>query len=112
MFLNLVVRDRGWVMEAQLVVETSAHALDGKNFFLDGDLRPDVVVASEDVRPLEVDAQMVDLVGEGLKVCQEQAPAKSTVSDVDVRRESHYNLTYQRSSSQSPKFVELMTILR
>lgn len=59
------------------MVETSARALAGKNFFLESNLRPDVVVASEDIGSLEMDAQMVDLVGKGLKVCQEQAPARS-----------------------------------
>jgi hypothetical protein len=78
MLLDPVVRDRGWVVKAQLMVETLAFALNGKHFFLDGDLRLDVIVASEDVGSLNVNAQMVDIVGVGLKVCQKHAPARSS----------------------------------
>ena len=77
--LDLVIRDGGWVVEAQLVVETLAFALNRKDFFLDSDLRLNVVVAGEDIGSLEVNAQMVDIVGIAFKVCQKQAPARSSV---------------------------------
>jgi len=110
-FLDLVVRDRGWVVKAQLVVQTSAIGLDGKNFFLNSDLRLDIVVASEDIGSFDVDAQVVDLVGVVLKVCQKQAPVgKRWLERLMCAEKS--SLTYQTSSSQSPKFVELTTILR
>jgi hypothetical protein len=63
-------------VKAQLVVETFAFALDRKDFFLDGDLGSDVVVASEDVGSLNVDAQVGDIAGVLLKVSQEHAPVR------------------------------------
>jgi hypothetical protein len=65
-------------VKAQLVVETLAFALDRKNLFLDGDLRLDVVVASEEVGSLNVDAQVGNIVRVILKVGQEHAPARES----------------------------------
>ena len=76
MLIDVIIRDGGWVVKAQLMVETFAFSLDGKDFLLNGDLRLDVVVASEDVGSLNVDAQVGDIVGISLEVSQEHAPAR------------------------------------
>lgn len=60
--------DRGWVVKAQLMIETLAFAMDWEKFFLNGDLRLDVIVASEDVGSLDVDTQVSDIVRVILKV--------------------------------------------
>jgi hypothetical protein len=75
---KVIVMDRDWVVKAQLMIETLAFALGWENFFLDGDLRLDVVVAGEDVGSLDVDAQVGDLVRVILKVGQEHAPARGS----------------------------------
>lgn len=94
------------------MVETFTFALNGKDFFLNGDLRLDVVVASEDVGSLDVDAQVGDIVGISLEVGQKHAPIKKKKWLVRLMCAKSATVPYQTSSSQSPKFDELRTILR
>ena len=66
-------------MKTQFMIETLASTLNGKDFFLNGDLRLDVVVASEDIGSFDVNAQMGDIAGIRLKVGQEHAPVRGDV---------------------------------